>query len=101
MTNRWKSGRGNRQRATSQAAAAPERPGVVKRSILPRKERNPVVRTMKGILQRRHVRPRKGTKREPSVSVNVKATEEAKALDARPRRTLWRKGSGGTTARAV
>ena len=67
---------------------------MVKRSNLLRKERNPVVRTMKGILQRRHVRPRKGTKREPSVSFDVKATEEAKTLDVQPRRTLRRKGSG-------
>ena len=94
MTNRWKSGRGNRQRATSQAAAAPGRPGVVKRSILLRKERNSAVRTIKGILQRRHVRPRKGSKREPSVSFVAKATEEAKILDGQPRRTLRRTGSG-------
>ena len=66
----------------------------MKRSILLRKERNPVVRTIKGILQRRHVKPRKGTKREPSVSVIAKATEEVKTLDAQPRRTLRRKGSG-------
>jgi len=67
---------------------------VVKRSILLRKERHSVVRTMKGILQRRHVRPRKGIKREPSVSFGAKATDEAKTLDAQPPRTLRRKGSG-------
>jgi hypothetical protein len=49
---------------------------------------------MKGILQRRHVRPRKGTKREPSVSCSAKAMEEAKTLDTQPRRTLRRRGSG-------
>ena len=49
---------------------------------------------MKGILQRRHVRPGKGPKTEPGVSFVAKATEEAQTLDAQPRRTLRRKGSG-------
>ena len=47
-----KSGRGNRQRATQQA---PHVPGDgVRRSMPPRKRCKMTVRTIKGILQRRH-----------------------------------------------
>jgi len=67
---------------------------VAKRGNLLGRESNSVVRTMKGILQRRDVSPDKGSKREPSVSCIAKAMEEAKILEAQPRGTRRRMGSG-------
>ena len=49
---------------------------------------------MKGILQRRHVSPARGSSESRASQAIAKATEGVKTLDEQPRRTHRRRGSG-------
>lgn len=66
---------------------------MLKRSIPLRRRCKAAVRTIKGILQRRHVSPVRGAEESRASQAKAKATEGVKTLECSPEELL---GVGGT-----